>query len=698
MRHIKHILAALAILILSSVPALAVEGLEGSVTGGLEFFGGDFNNAKFNEYRVNRDGPWGGFLGADLSYAKPDSNRLTNFRLYYRSPGDVDLCLDTMSYGEYRCFLKYQRFGHTFATDARTLYSGEGTGTLTIPSFVRSFINPGGVFSLDNLRTTVADARTLDLFLTRDRLGTGFEWMSLKPVTLYTLFDYEHREGDRPYGGTFSTSNSIELAEPIDYDTYNVKAGAEYAGKPFYSDVSYYHSTFNNNIQSLTFDNVKQLTGVDTPTNPSRGRNSLPPSNSFDSVSVVLAKNLPLNTRGIFNFNYGWLRQDERLLSPSINPTINFLTPMPRNNADTSVNTSSYDIRVTSSPIEKLDLKAGFRYYQHDNRTVEAIFPSSPNDSSPDADTLDSAQTEYVSWINRSFNAEATYEVFNRTRLGFLWENLNSSYRGGIQNEESENTYRLYADSRALDYLTARLTLEYKNRDALYVLDAPTDQRAFYAADRDRYLASVLVTLTPVDSLSCSANYSYEDTRYGNTVFGLHDERGHVAGVDAEYQPVWWLDMNIFYTYENMRSRQNEFRSDAPWKLRTVDETNTVGGGANFGLIKDRLNLKVDGEYTKVDGDATFNRIITLALPELLPWDHVDETTFLKVGGTLSYNATKSLVLSLGYGFEKWDIQDYQYDGLVNVAFVNNGTLLDMNTLFKPYEVHTVIASATYKF
>jgi len=25
-------------------------------------------------------------------------------------------------------------------------------------------------------------------------------------------------------------------------------------------------------------------------------------------------------------------------------------------------------------------------------------------------------------------------------------------------------------------------------------------------------------------------------------------------------------------------------------------------------------------------------------------------------------------------------------------------TLLDMNTLFKPYEVHTVFAGATYKF
>jgi hypothetical protein len=63
MRHIKCILAVMAMLMLSAAPALAVEGMEGSVTGGLEFFSGDFNNAKFNEYRVGRQSPWGGFAG-----------------------------------------------------------------------------------------------------------------------------------------------------------------------------------------------------------------------------------------------------------------------------------------------------------------------------------------------------------------------------------------------------------------------------------------------------------------------------------------------------------------------------------------------------------------------------------------------------------------------------------------------------------
>jgi len=87
----------------------------------------------------------------------------------------------------------------------------------------------------------------------------------------------------------------------------------------------------------------------------------------------------------------------------------------------------------------------------------------------------------------------------------------------------------------------------------------------------------------------------------------------------------------------------------------------------------------------------------------LFPFDHVDETTLIKVGGMFKYKATKALELSLGYGYEKWDIDDYQYDGVRNVVVtgppvVTYRNLLTMDSLYKPYEVHTVFASATYKF
>jgi hypothetical protein len=199
-----------------------------------------------------------------------------------------------------------------------------------------------------------------------------------------------------------------------------------------------------------------------------------------------------------------------------------------------------------------------------------------------------------------------------------------------------------------------------------------------------------------MDNMSVSLNYSYNDTRYEDSLFGLHDIRSHTAGIDSTYQPAWWLGMNVFYTYENQRNRQNDHRTGANWFLKTVDETNTVGAGVDLGIIKDKLNLKVDGSYAKVDGDATF-----ASNTPLLPWDHVDETMLTKICGAFKYKATKALDLSLGYGYEKWSIKDYQYNGVTNVvvtaANVYRG-LLTMNSLFKPYEVHSVIASATYRF
>jgi hypothetical protein len=280
--------------------------------------------------------------------------------------------------------------------------------------------------------------------------------------------------------------------------------------------------------------------------------------------------------------------------------------------------------------------------------------------------------------------------------VGFAYEHLSEDFMKGSARLERENTYKLFVDSRALDYLTARLTLQYAKRSSRYPDEEdPSELRKFYAANRERLIANTLVTVMPMDNLTVSMDYSYEDTRYEDTVYGLHDGRGHVAGMDAEYQPAWWLGMNVYYTYENQRSRQNDSASPN-WKLKTTDETNTVGGGLDVGIIKEKLNLKLDGAYTKVDGDAAFAQSVAV-----LPWDHVDETMLTKLGATFKYKATKALELSLGYGYEKWDIQDYQQVGRTEVVVTAANAyrnLLTMNSLYKPYEVHTVFAGATYKF
>ena len=62
---------------------------------------------------------------------------------------------------------------------------------------------------------------------------------------------------------------------------------------------------------------------------------------------------------------------------------------------------------------------------------------------------------------------------------------------------------------------------------------------------------------------------------------------------------------------------------------------------------------------------------------------------------------TKKIQATLGYQYERWTMKDYQRDGLMNVQTNAAGTavdLLNMGSLYQPYEVHSVFTSLTYFF
>lgn len=733
MKKIAYFLCVVMLFGLSALPAAADDGTTvGQVTGGFEFFSGDFNNAKFNEYRVDRQGPFGGFFSADYLSMPTDGTHRYQFDLGYRSLEDIGANIDVLDYGKYHVNLNYQRLGHDFANSALSLYSGDGTGRLTLPDNFRTNSTNTTVLA-NTFENDIANAHTIDLFLVRDRFNAGFDWMSLGPLTFNANFGYEHREGDRPYGGTFGFSNAVEIPEPINYDTYNVKAGAEYAEKFMYANVSYAHSSFDNNIQSVIYDNPEQLFGVNAANKPSEGMNALAPSNTSDSVNLVLAKNLPLDSRLMFNFNYAWLRQDEQLIQSTINPNLIPTVTNPENNANAAVDTSSCDVRFSSRPLDKLEVTAGYRYYNHDNETpADKIFQFYPYDATTTS-AGPSDPTEYVSWISRTGNIEATYEVYSRTHIGVGYDYDSESYRNGSENSVSANTYKVFADSRAFDWLNTRLTLSFEDKNTAYP-DATDSElpwlRKFYAASDQSYKADWMNTFTLTDDLSLMLQYTYADDQYDDSLFGLLNDRTHTATLETDYNLTKNVTVGAFYTYENQRSRQksrqwnpgppdtvsfvgNPFYAayDTPsdfsnWQLKQNYNIHTVGLNSTIGIIPEKLTLSLDGTYSIVNGEANFKSDIGTAANDLnpytlFPYEHVDETELIQAGGTIKYNFTKALAFALGYRYEKWHDNDYQYDGLTNVVTTAGGAyrgLLDMNTLYKPYEVHTAYASVTYKF
>ncbi len=715
--------------------------VHGSVTGGLEYFWEDNESAKFNEYRYEQSEPWGG-CGSIKDYAiSPDGSHRIDFSALWRSPQDINIDLESQAYGKYRFDFGYQRFGHVFAYDVKTIYNGLGTGNLTINPATKAAIMAGvappqttaGLQTIaSNLNSVLAtDANTADIELRRDRINTDLDLSLLWPLDVDLGFNYENRTGDRPYGGTFGFGNAIEIAEPINYDTYDANAGLEYANKTFYANLKYYHSSFFNHIQSLTYENPFIFTdsaggeGSTYGAGSVFGRNALPPSNYYDNLNGAFAVNLPLNSRALFIGSYAWSHQNSPLIDPTVNTATTGLIAMPRTRADAEVESKQFEVRLTSEPIKKLSTKIDLRYFDHTNNTPVETFPAVAVDSG----TASTSTPEYNSWITRSLEAEAAYEFLPRTNFGVNYEYDGDTYFYDFSRTLTQNTWKFFLDTRNLEWLTAKLDFQYSNRESNYPDETDSGQppymRKFHMADRDRYMADAIVTVTPTDPLSFSLEYNYGRDRYDDDIFGLQLSKFQTASLDADLDLARWLSVNAFYSFEYNSQSQSDRQSNpatlagltdpnspSNWQLRTRTEIHTVGLGANATLIPDFLKFKTEGTFSKVHGKAFFSSAVgptasanpaDVDLNPFVPqgYNNLDSNEFWRAMAEFKVKLTKRLQASLGYRYERWTVSDYERQGLTYAKTNNVGaynSLLNMGTLYQPYEVHSVFTTLTYFF
>ena len=504
----------------------------------------------------------------------------------------------------------------------------------------------------------------------------------------------------------------VETAEPINYDTYNGKAGVEYADKTYFARANYYHSTFDDHILCPYAGRIPSVAGLE--------RTSLPPSNTYDNVNGALGVNLPMRTRVLFIGSYAWENQNDNLIGPNAKPAGGWALPRP--NAECEVESKQFEVRITSSPVEKLSVKADFKYFDHINNTPIQDFTAYQYDSA----TASTSTPEYNSWISRSAQGEIAYEILPRTNIGVDYEYLDQTYFFEFSRSEVQNTEKYFIDTRNLDWLTAKLSFQHSDRESNYSDEDITEgqpplMRKFHMADRDRYMADAIVTVMPIDPLSFSLEYNYGRDRYDESFFGLQLSKFQTATADVDVQVAKWVSLNAFYTYEYNSQSQEDRQSDGSfatelpftnspsnWNLRTRSNIQTVGLGTDMQLVPDFISLKAEGTWSKVQGKAFFSSIVgptTGADPDLnafIPdnFNSLDNNQFWRALVQFKVKLTKKVQATLGYQYESWNVKDYQRDGLMNVQtnVAGNVDLLNMGTFYQPYVVHSVFTSLTYFF
>ena len=498
-------------------------------------------------------------------------------------------------YGKYKIELIYDETPHRFDTDAKLLFSGKGTGTLTVDDAIQTSLQTDGLGTAtqrDNLTNYVNAAPTTDLKLVRKNTKVNVDVTAFYPLKLRVEVGKEIREGERPFGVTFGGQNYIaEIPEPIDYVTDQLKVSAEYMNNSFYLNANYYLSTFNNNIDTRLVDNPLKAEGNDgnAAGSGSKARFDLYPDNRYQNASLTGSVSFPLKSRLAATASWGKMEQDDSFIPFTVNTVTTNTTAgecaspsttacLPKGSLDGAVNTTLYNALLTSRPLNFMNLKAKYRYYDYDNKTERIILPGyvqydgawrATLGQATDIENLPTGYKKTTAGIDIGFDVAAATTL----TLGYTNDRTERTHREG--KDQKDKIYKASLDTMPFEWLDLRTSYEKSRRDGDYDYTVPfveeftttssdgslvTAQlpwlRKYDEADRDRERIQLIATVYPTDCISLTGTYIQGKDDFRNSPFGLTEDNHQIYSMDGDYTVNERLNFCAFYSHEKFDNGQ----------------------------------------------------------------------------------------------------------------------------------------------
>jgi len=617
--------------------------VSGHITAGAQVVDTTPDSSKFNEYRDISDGlnlyslgvltetGAGNFFGAKGSNVGRD---------------DRNILLQGGRYGSWGVNLEWDEIPHQLSNKAQTPYNYQGEGLYTVPATV-----PVGTRHLaptaaqqqanDLLTEAYLDANLHPVKLGNDRKKgvAGFDFTLLEDLKLRLTVSNEERKGNKvsygPIGDRPPRSLNIQLAEPIDYRTKEAKLEADYTGKFYQANFTYLVSKFDNNVDTMTWQNIYNDPTAADPTGTFQtwldgrqvanfGRRALPQDNLYQNAGVTLGVNLPLNSRLTAAASYGLAKQDETLIPYSTNGQLDTVAAgdglawndpakLPRSSADAEIETKLFNLDYSINPIQRLNLRAYYRYYDLANNTPTAEWRYVTGDTT--------GATGGVDYVNKRRNLAYEYDKQNyglegnyslplwSSTLGLAYgrEEIDRAFREAATDE---NSYRVSLRSRPAKWLSFRTKYQYGDRkadgydaeaahssywyaaseatnniDSQFTFENHPDTRRSDVTDRKRNIFDFQVAVSPAETVDVSATYRYRKDDFDSNVqpsqpllnyagartftnpadqfafspgdqLGLLEDEQHFYGVDVAYTPSQRLRFGAFASREEANSLQ----------------------------------------------------------------------------------------------------------------------------------------------
>jgi MtrB/PioB family decaheme-associated outer membrane protein len=697
----------------------------------------DTRSSKFREYREVPTGPVLPSLrfagDAPFPYDVSAARVLEDDGQYYAraQPGDFDLVGS------------YQRIPHRFGNDSRSLLEDVGRGTLAMSDTLQQTfqgrneaqfaLRPQGVnfaFLNSMVSPSLEGEDFFDVKLLRERGQVQLGFKGTGPLDVKMTYFHEKRRGTRGSGTSFGFSNVVETPEPIDYRTQDVGLAAEWAASWGLVRGGLNFNQFTNSIPVQTFDNpfravsttdpsAYQAPGSSSVNGASFARLALPPDNKAITGSLGVVWKFGGRSRLSADATLGQWTQDEAFIPFTTNSAIT--TPvaatdpaaLPTASLDGTIDVFSFSSVLTTRPLDALSLTARVRRYDLENNTprirfeqgyvrFDAVWEDIPRISVP------------YGYTNDQLQATAAW-AFGRATVegGYRFERMDRTFRE--TEETTQNTIFGSLLLRPADWATFRATVERAGRDfdayhgaeaehASYLEPGPaTNQptlRRYDQSKKDTTRVLSQLQLNPGGSVTLALNYVRAKDEYDEVTHGLIDADNEAFGADVDYTPNDRWSVFGFYMRENISTFQRGRQSGSSpsvnplddWTAAIDDKVDSFGAGGRVVLVKDRVDLGVNGNYQKVDGNNDLDSPPGGTPDVAFDVPLYDDTKLWTVNAELGWRLLSGLRLAVGGFLEEYEIRDAFSLGLPNYApgsFFLAGNDGD-------YRAHVLYARATY--
>jgi len=652
-------------------------GFSGNIELGVGYVSEDF--FEFGNFRGLEDEGLFGAFGADLLYRDDNAH-------YFRLYGER-LDLDSRSVlaeggrqGSYELWLEYDEITHLRADDTRTIFLGAGTANQTLPM---DWIKDDNTSEMTQLEGSLTD---INIGQDRDMLRLGLAIEKDSPWSYTVDLQRTTREGNA-FKGASILFRSAQLAAPVDYETTQIDAAVRYIQDTWQLEVAYNLSIFDNNNQSLRWQNpFTAINGAD------QGQLAEPPDNQAHQVMLSGSWRLPgwLTVAG--QLAIGQLEQDDSFLAPTVNS--NLTQPgLPRNNLDGEINTWIANLRITGEITNRLSVKAQINYDERDNDTPRDSFLQVATDA-----FVTETRTN-LPFSHERFSAKGTldYRLLSALKLSASAEHR--EMKRTFQEVEDTNTERYAFQARAtpMPDLGLRVELSHEERDndldpALLGVDVNPDLRRFHFAGKNRDTLRVDADYSILPNLMAGVFFELADEEFNDTQIGLSDARDIRYGLDISSRPTKNLTAHAFFSIESLEA--DIFGRDSPdgipWQAEQDDDFRTVGFGMEFLDLPGKWGrAAVDFTYASADGEIRVTKQQSAPpFPELQSRRYTAEAF-------VERTVRDNLDLRLGYLVGKLRENDFFRDDVTPTTISN---VLTLGEQTPDSTVHVITAMMRYRF